>query len=219
MRVGIALPTMVAGLTRATLLAWMRGVDDGPFSVLAAGERIAYPTVEMMVTLAAAAAVTERVAIEATVSITPMHAAIEVAKQAATIDVLSNGRFVLGVGVGGRDEDYRALEASTARKHARLDEQVAIMRRVWAGEPPGEGVGPVGPVPVQAGGPRLLSGAMGPKAMARAAHWADGLAGFDLGPDPAGIDRTFRRVRVGVAGRRPDRSAAPPDVVLVRAHT
>ena len=76
---------------------------------------------------------TDRVRIEATVSITPMHSAVSVAKQAATIDVLSGGRFVLGVGVGGRDEDYRALDASFARRHARLDEQVATIRRVWAG--------------------------------------------------------------------------------------
>lgn len=198
---------MVAGLTRDTLLAWMRAVDAGPFSVLACGERIAYPNQEMMATLAAAAAVTERVDIEATVSITPMHSAVHVAKQAATIDVLSGGRFVLGVGVGGRDEDYRALEASFARRHPRLDEQVATMRRVWAGEPPFDGVAPVGPAPVQPGGPRLLAGVMGPKAMVRAARWADGLAGFDLGPDPAGIERGFRAFEA--AWRDAGRAGAP----------
>jgi alkanesulfonate monooxygenase SsuD/methylene tetrahydromethanopterin reductase-like flavin-dependent oxidoreductase (luciferase family) len=191
MKVGIALPTMVPGLTRDVLLAWMRGVDQGPFSVVACGERITYPNQEMMATLAAAAAVTERVAIEATVSVTPMHSAVHVAKQAATIDVLSNGRFVLGVGVGGRDEDYRALDASFARRHARLDEQVATMRRVWAGEAPAGDLDPVGPAPVQPGGPRVLAGVMGPKAMARAARWSDGLAGFDLGPDPDGIAAGF----------------------------
>ena len=105
---------MVAGLDRETLLAWMREVDAGPFSVLAAGERVAYPNQDMMSLLAGAATVTDRVRIEATVSIAPMHAAVSVAKQAATIDVLSGGRFVLGVGVGGRDEDYRALDASFA---------------------------------------------------------------------------------------------------------
>lgn len=195
MRVGIALPTMVHGLTRGDLLAWMRGVDDGPFSVLACGERITYPNQEMMAVLAAAAVVTERVDIEATLSITPMHAAVHVAKQAATIDVLSGGRFVLGVGVGGRDEDYRALGAPFERRHARLDEQVAVMRRVWSGSAPFGGVGAVGPAPVQPGGPRLLAGAMGPKSMARAARWADGLAGFDLGPSPEGVAAAFDAFR------------------------
>src|SRR5262245_66659731 len=94
MRVGIALPSMVAGLSRADVLAWMRGADAGPFSVLAAGERIAYPNQDMMSLLAGAATVTERIRIEATVSGTPMHSAAHVAKQAATIDVHSNGRLV-----------------------------------------------------------------------------------------------------------------------------
>ena len=64
---------MVAGLDRETLLTWMREVDAGPFSVLAAGERVAYPNQDMMSLLAGAATVTDRVRIEATVSITPMH--------------------------------------------------------------------------------------------------------------------------------------------------
>ena len=121
-----------------------------------------------------------------------MHAAIHVAKQAATIDVLSNGRFVLGVGVGGRDEDYRAMERPFTSRHARLDEQVATMRRVWNGEAPIDGMRPVGPPPVQPGGPPLLAAAMGPKSMARAARWADGVAGFDIAADPAGIGAGFR---------------------------
>ena len=184
---------MVAGLDRETLLAWMREVDAGPFSVLAAGERVAYPNQDMMSLLAGAATVTDRVRIEATVSITPMHSAVSVAKQAATIDVLSGGRFVLGVGVGGRDEDYRALDASFGRRHARLDEQVATIRRVWAGESPTDGISPVGPAPVQPGGPPILAGAMGPKSMARAAMWADGVAGFDVAGDAASIGSGFRR--------------------------
>ena len=187
MRIGVALPSMVAGLDRDTLLAWMRGVDAGPFSVLGVGERIAYPNQEVMTTLAAAAAVTDRVGIMATVCVLPMHSAVHVAKQAATIDVVSGGRFTLGVGVGGRDEDYRALGASFERRLPRLDEQVAVLRRVWAGEPPHDGVGVVGPAPVQPGGPRVLASSMGPKSMARSVQWSDGLAGFDMSADPTAI--------------------------------
>src|SRR4051794_2588018 len=131
MRVGMALPSMVAGTTRNVILEWMRRIDAGPFSVLAGGERVTYPNLDMMSTLAGAASITERVAIEASVSVLPMHRAVHVAKQAATIDVLSGGRFVLGVGVGGRDDDYRAYDAPTERKHVRLDEQVACIRRTW----------------------------------------------------------------------------------------
>jgi alkanesulfonate monooxygenase SsuD/methylene tetrahydromethanopterin reductase-like flavin-dependent oxidoreductase (luciferase family) len=146
----------------------------------------------MMTTLAGAATVTDRVGLEATVSVTPLHSAVVVAKQAATIDVLSGGRFTLGVGVGGRDEDYRVAGAPFEHRHARLDEQVATMQRVWAGQPPCDGVAPVGPSPVRPGGPRVLTASMGPKSMARSARWADGIAGFDLGADAASVEQTFR---------------------------
>jgi alkanesulfonate monooxygenase SsuD/methylene tetrahydromethanopterin reductase-like flavin-dependent oxidoreductase (luciferase family) len=207
MKVGIALPSMVAGIDRATLLAWMRAVDDGSFSALGCGERIAYPNQEMMSLLAGAATVTERVGLVATVSVTPLHPAVYVAKQAATIDVLSGGRLTLGVGVGGRDEDYRALGASFARRHAQLDEQVRVMRAVWAGDAAIEGVGPVGPAPVQPGGPRVLSGSMGPKGMARAARWADGLAGFDMAGTAEGVGAAA--AAFGAAWRDAGRSGRP----------
>jgi alkanesulfonate monooxygenase SsuD/methylene tetrahydromethanopterin reductase-like flavin-dependent oxidoreductase (luciferase family) len=206
MEIGMTLPSMVSGLDRETILEWCRRIDDGPFSTLAVGERIAYPNVEMFTTLAAAAAVTERVALMTTIVVLPAHPAIEVAKMAATIDVISGGRLRLGIGIGGRDEDFRALERSDARRHQVLDEQVATMRRVWSGEPPVLDMHPVGPTPVQPGGPQLYSGALGPKATARAAQWAKGIAGFLL--DPVGQDHaaTFRTVEAAweTAGR-PDK--------------
>ncbi len=192
MKIGIALPSMIGGTSRATLLDWMRRIDAGPFSVLSCGERVTYPNLDMMTTLAAAASITERVMLEATVSVLPMHSAVHVAKQAATIDVLSGGRFVLGVGVGGRDDDYRAYDAPTERKHARLDEQVALLKRVWNGNAPFEGAAPVGPTVTRPGGPPVLTGSMGPKSMTRAAHWADGLAGFDMAGDAASVGASFR---------------------------
>ena len=60
MKIGMNLPVMVGGLGRDAMLAWSRRIDDGPFSSLAAGERITFPNPEVMVTLSAAAAVTER---------------------------------------------------------------------------------------------------------------------------------------------------------------
>jgi len=191
-RIGLTLPSMIAGVDRATTLEWCRRIDAGPFSSLSMGERITYPNLELWAVLAAAAAVTERVRIISTVVLLPAHDAVMVAKQAATLDVLSGGRFTLGVGVGGREDDYRAIGASFERRHARMDDQVDVMRRIWAGERI-DGHAPVGPEPVQAGGPPLLAGAMGPKAIARASHWARGLAGFSLGPDIDECDAAFRR--------------------------
>jgi len=175
MEVGVCLPYMKQGLDRATLLGFARAVEAGPFASLSCGERITGPTVDLATTLAAAAAVTSRVRIVPTLYVLPLHDAVKAAKEIATLDVLSNGRVAVTVGVGGRPNDYRAVSAPFERRHARMDEQVAQMRAIWRGEPPCEGADPVGPAPVQAGGPPLYAGVMGPKATARAARWADGV--------------------------------------------
>jgi len=207
MQIGMTVPSMIDGLDRAVLLEWFRRIDTGPFSTLAVGERIAYPNVELFTTLAAAAALTERVRLMTTVVVLPAHPAVEVAKMAATIDVLSAGRLSLGVGVGGRDEDYRALERSDARRHQTLDAQVDVLRRVWSGAPPGDGLHPVGPAPVQPGGPPLYSGALGPKSIERSARWAAGVTGFLL--DPLGEDAAGTFAKVDAAWDRAGRDTPP----------
>jgi alkanesulfonate monooxygenase SsuD/methylene tetrahydromethanopterin reductase-like flavin-dependent oxidoreductase (luciferase family) len=175
MDVGVCLPYMKQGLDRATLLGFARAVEAGPFASLSCGERITGPTVDLGLTMAAAAAVTSRVRIVPTLYVLPLHDAVKAAKEIATLDVLSGGRAAVTVGVGGRPNDYRAVSAPFERRHARMDEQVATLRRIWRGEPPFEGADPVGPAPLQAGGPPIYAGVMGPKATARAARWADGV--------------------------------------------
>jgi alkanesulfonate monooxygenase SsuD/methylene tetrahydromethanopterin reductase-like flavin-dependent oxidoreductase (luciferase family) len=191
MKIGMTLPTMVPDLDRDLLLAWMRGIDQGPFSTLAAGERLAFPNQEMMVTMAAAAAVTERVRLAFTLVVLPLHSTLLMAKQLATMDVLSGGRVTVGVGIGGREEDYRAAGAPFQKRLARMEEQVATMRRAWSGEGVLEGVNPIGPSPVQAGGPEILAGSLFPGSIRRAARWADGLCGFSFAPDPAEVGQAF----------------------------
>ena len=110
--------------------------------------------------------------------ILPAHDAVAVAKQMASVDVLSDGRLTVGVGVGGREHDYRAIGGVVRRAAGSAwTSRSRTMRRIWAGEPPFEGADPVGPPPVQPGGPPLIAGVMGPKAIARAARWADGVDG------------------------------------------
>ncbi len=195
MQIGMTLPSMVARFDRKAILAWCRGVDAGPFSSLACGERITFHNTEMHTLLAAAAALTERVRIVPTLYVLPMHATAVVAKEVASLDQLSGGRMTVTVGVGGREHDYRAAEKPFAGRFRRLDEQVALLRRLWAGEPPFEGADPVGPSPVQPGGPPIWSGAMGPKSLRRAAAWADGVAGFSTVGDPAEVAAAFEEVR------------------------
>jgi alkanesulfonate monooxygenase SsuD/methylene tetrahydromethanopterin reductase-like flavin-dependent oxidoreductase (luciferase family) len=181
MRIGLSLPTMLPDVDGPTTLAWCRRVEADGYDTIGFGERIAYPNLEMFSVLSAAAAVTERVRIASTIVVLPMHSAAWVAKQTATLDVLSGGRVTLGVGVGGRNEDYRALGRDFSRRFDRLDRQVEEIRQLWAGRRPAPDLEPVGPSPVQAHIP-ILSGAMGPRSVARSARWADGIAGFEMDP-------------------------------------
>ncbi|MEO0494299.1 MAG: LLM class flavin-dependent oxidoreductase [Actinomycetota bacterium] len=177
----MTLPTMAGGLDRGRLRSWCEAIDAGPFHALAVGERIAFDNLEMHTTLTFAAGVTERVRLASTLTILPMYPTAWAAKSLATLDVVSDGRLDLVVGVGGRQHDYDRAERSFAGRHQRLDDQVAELRRIWAG---GEVDGhPIGPAPVQAGGPPIFASAMGPKSVARAARWADGNMGFSLAPN------------------------------------
>jgi alkanesulfonate monooxygenase SsuD/methylene tetrahydromethanopterin reductase-like flavin-dependent oxidoreductase (luciferase family) len=196
MQISMTLPTMLPH-GRSEVLAWCRVVDQGPFGSLAVPERITYRSHSWVVQLSAAAALTERVRLWTTVIVLPSHDAVEVAKHLASVDRLSDGRLTVGVGVGGREHDYRAIGGDHRRRWARLDEQVATMRSVWSGEPPFDGADPVGPPPVQAGGPPIVAGAMGPKALARAARWAAGVddASSVTGVDAGAVGAAYDRIR------------------------
>lgn len=170
----MTLPTMLPH-GRAEVLAWCRGVDEGPWSSLAVPERVTYTSHSLTVQLAAAAALTERVRLWTTLIVLPAHNEVQVAKDLASVDQLCRGRLTVGVGVGGREQDFRAVGGDFTRRWQRMDDQVARMRRIWAQEPPFEGSDPVGPPPVQEGGPPLVAGVVGPKAIARAARWAVGV--------------------------------------------
>jgi len=194
MEIGFCLPYAKNGLNRETLLEWCRRIDRGPFSTISCGERITGPddTYDMRVLLSAAAAVTQRVRIAPTLYVLPMHSAVRAAQEIASLDVLSGGRVRLTVGYGGRAKDYRAVGAAYKGRYQRMDQQIAEIRRIWAGEAPFEGADPVGPRPLQVGGPPILGGVMGPKAMARISKWADGVYGFSTTGNAKEVERYFR---------------------------
>jgi alkanesulfonate monooxygenase SsuD/methylene tetrahydromethanopterin reductase-like flavin-dependent oxidoreductase (luciferase family) len=196
MKIGICLPYMKRDLKRQTFIDWCRVIDQGPFSSLSCGERITDYTFEMRNVLAFAAARTERVRIVPSLYVLPMHSAVLTAKEIATLDQLSNGRVTVTVGVGGREHDYRAVGADFKKRHERMDEQVAEMRRIWRGEAPFAGCDPVGPEVIQKNGsefygPPILAGAMGAKPIARASKWADGLYSFSMGGSKQETARMF----------------------------
>lgn len=181
------MPVMEPDLDAKTLETWARVIDEGPFSSLCWGERIAFDNPHSLTLLGALAAWTERVRLVTTVIVPQLHDPVMLAKALATGDMLCGGRLTVGLGVGGREEDYRAVGADPTGQTMRgMADRVAVMRRVWAGEKVTESVLPVGPVPVQPDGPKLLVGTIGPKTVRSAARWADGLAGTTLDLD---VDR------------------------------
>ena len=208
MQVGMTLPVMEPGLDASILETWSRRIDDGPFSSLCFGERMAFDNPHALTLLGAVSAWTSRVRISATVLVPQLHDPVSLAKALATADMLCGGRLSVGVGVGGREEDYAAAGASeSSRTMQEMADRVAVMRRVWAGEKVTPAVRPVGPPPVQSGGPEILVGTLGPKTIRHAAAWADGLAGFAPEVEVEAIGNVFDQARTAWqdAGRTPPR--------------
>ncbi|MEZ0353095.1 LLM class flavin-dependent oxidoreductase [Mycobacterium sp. pR1184] len=188
----MTMPVMEPDLDARVLENWARAIDEGPFSSLCWGERIAFENPDNLTLLGALAAWTKRVRLMTTVIVPQLHDPVMLAKGLATGDMLSGGRLTVGIGVGGRHEDYHAVGADPASQTMReMAERVAVMKRVWAGEKITESVLPVGPAPVQPGGPPLLVGSIGPKTIRSAAAWADGLAGTTLDLDVDKQDELF----------------------------
>lgn len=203
MFVGLTLPVMepeVWAHGPDTLEAWARAIDAGPFSSLCFGERMAFDNPETLTLLGAVAAWTSRVGLVTTVIVPQLHDPVMLAKSLATGDQLSRGRLTVGLGVGGRREDYRAAGADPATQTMRgMAERVAVMQRVWRGENVTEATLPVGPSPVRVGGPQLLVGTTGRKTIRSAATWADGLAGVTLDLATAGVADLFDVARAAWA--------------------
>src|SRR3712207_5907856 len=121
MDITIGLPNTVAGVTRDALLEWSRRAEARGFPGVASLDRLVYPNYEALISLAAAAAVTERVRLTTQVLLAPwrVNAAL-LAKQVATVHHLSGGRLVLGIGLGARDDDYTASGITTQGRGDRL---------------------------------------------------------------------------------------------------
>jgi probable F420-dependent oxidoreductase len=87
--------------------------------------------IEPLITLASVAALVPRLQLGTSALVLPQRHAVVVAKQVATLDVLSNGRVILGVGVGWLEEEFRMLGADFAHRGAVADEAIAVLRALW----------------------------------------------------------------------------------------
>jgi alkanesulfonate monooxygenase SsuD/methylene tetrahydromethanopterin reductase-like flavin-dependent oxidoreductase (luciferase family) len=200
MDVAIGLPATIPGVEREQLLEWARRADARGFSSLATLDRIVYPNYEPLIALAAAAAVTERIGLMTAILIAPYRAnAALVAKQAATLHHLSNGRLALGVAVGGREDDYTASGVDFHTRGRVFEEMLATWKRVWEGEAFGT-AGGIGPEPPN-GRPGMLIGGSADVAFERAAEHADGWIMGGGTPDQFGQGLAKLRAAWEAAGR------------------
>src|SRR3954471_18149270 len=129
MEIAIGLPNAVPGTTGEQLTEWARRADKAGFSSLGTIDRIAYPNLEPLMSLAAAAAVTERIRLATTVLLGPLRVnPVALAKQVASIHKISGGRMTLGIGLGGREDDYQVAGVDTSARGRDLDAMLARIR-------------------------------------------------------------------------------------------
>ncbi|MGH3227886.1 MAG: TIGR03619 family F420-dependent LLM class oxidoreductase [Streptosporangiaceae bacterium] len=192
MQIGFGAPVAGAWATPEYLTALARRAEDAGYASLWSFQRLLVPegsgmepvyrsVLDPMVALGYVAASTAWIRLGVAVVNLPFVSPTVLAKQATTVDVLSGGRLDLGLGIGWMPEEFAATGASTARRGARTEEYLAVLRTLWADEvssfdgefytiPPGR----QDPRPVQRPGPPVLLGGMSRPAMERAGRIADG---------------------------------------------
>jgi alkanesulfonate monooxygenase SsuD/methylene tetrahydromethanopterin reductase-like flavin-dependent oxidoreductase (luciferase family) len=173
MDIGIGLPNALAGVRGRALVDWAVTADDRGFSVLGTIGRIAFDTHEELIAFAAAAAATERIELMSSVMVAPVRQAALLAKQAATLDHIAQGRFRLGMGVGGRADDYTVMGREFEARGADFDALLDALQASWRGEALDGAEVAVGPPPFTAGGPPIVLGGGAPAAVRRVGERAD----------------------------------------------
>ena len=209
MDIGIGIPNSVRGTTGRQLLEWARRSEAAGFSTLGTIGRIAYPSYEELTVFAAAGAVTERIRFLSNILLAPTRSTAELAKQAATVQQLTGGRLTLGLGVGGREDDYRLTGRDFAARGRLFDQQLSDLQRAFAGKPLLDGAAPVVPDAATGGVPILVGGA----ADAAVRRTVDFGVGWTAGGLPPQMIAPFVE-RVRAAWRNAGRQGAPRIVAL-----
>jgi probable F420-dependent oxidoreductase len=192
MRIGFGAPVAGAWATPSYLASFAERAEEAGYASLWTFQRLLVPegsgmdpvyrsVLDPMVALGYAAARTSRIRLGVAVVNLPFVSPAYLAKQATTVDVLSGGRLDLGLGIGWMPEEFAITGASTARRGARTEEFLAVLRTLWDdgvssfdGEFYTIPAGRQDPRPVQRPGPPVLLGGMSRPAMERAGRLADG---------------------------------------------
>jgi probable F420-dependent oxidoreductase len=195
-------------------------VHDHVFNVGHVFDRIGgKPYYEPLTLLSFVAARTERVRLGTSVLVLPYHNPIRLAKTAATLDVLSGGRLILGVGVGSIEKEIQAMGSPFAERGALTDEAIAVMRALWTEEDPrfdGKYHRFAGmkfsPKPLQKPSIPVVIGGVSRAAIRRAARVGDGWQPLGLSPEALGQGITLLREEALARGR--DVSKIPVSIAM-----
>lgn len=207
MDIGVGLPTNLRGTNKDLVLEWSQRAEAAGFASLCMGERLTYAGYDWVLSLTAAAAATSRIRLVSNVIILPIHPVGVVAKQSLSLDDFSGGRFSLGVGLGTPLDDYDAAQVSKEGRGERFEAGLRKLRELFKGESLIEGIREIGPAPVREGGPELLLGANGKKALRRVGEFTDGVLTWSFGADPAEVRPMFDIVEA--SWRDFDRKGSP----------
>lgn len=168
------------------------------------------PMPDPLETLSFIAAVTERLVLGTAVVVAPLHSPTVLAKRAATLDRLSGGRLLLGLGIGWQREEYAAVGARFERRGLRLEEGIAAMRALWRDRPASYAGETVAfdrvhslPQPTRGGVPVVLGGNSA-AAVDRAGRLADGWFPYTIRPDDLAASAERLVAAAASAGRGAD---------------
>jgi alkanesulfonate monooxygenase SsuD/methylene tetrahydromethanopterin reductase-like flavin-dependent oxidoreductase (luciferase family) len=178
MKVGIGLPNQVRDLRPSVIPEWASRAEKAGFSSLGSVGRIAYPGVMDTVALAAAAGATSTIGLISNIMIAPVWPAVLLAKEVAGIDTVSGNRLTLGIGLGGRPDDFVADGLGPRGTGKRLDHDLEVYRNVWRGEPVGGGSNPL--VTTGTREVPLMFGGAAPASFERMARWGVGYIGGSM---------------------------------------
>lgn len=184
MRIGIGLPNTLT-VPGPAVVDWARKAEERGFQSLATIDRIVYPSYDSLTTLAVAAGATSRLTLFSNILLGPVYPPVWLAKATASLDALSGGRLLLGLGVGGRPDDFAAMDRPFERRGKLMDATLDTLHRAWAGEEvTGDGV-PVGPAPARGNRVPVLIGGTSDAAIRRTVQQAEGWTAGGGGPDMA----------------------------------
>ena len=180
MKIGIGLPNQVRNVRPEAIPQWAARAEEAGFSTLGTIGRYAYPGVNDTVALAAAAGATSRIELLSHVLLAPTWPAELLAKELAGIDGVSGHRLTIGIGIGGRPDDFVVDGYGMGGRGKRMDRDIEIYRKIWNGEPVGGGPNPA--VPASTRQVPMLFGGSSPAAYARMAREGVGYVGGSLPP-------------------------------------